>query len=454
MKRILSLILVFALICVLVLPVTVQASENTGTWIELLETATVNDSGSNLAKVVGKGGVFRIKTPQYMRLTKIDILLTHPAGYAPSSVKIEYNGSVYTLNRAILDDNTTRFYGSNIPDTLYADVVIEINKTYNDYTCSYQFLSCKVSSIVTDEFVADAYAEIGGGVEYSPFVYRVYSNSEADNLNYAFQFPLIVEDWHKYDKLVFSGSVDKFALNSVRCTIGGYGLPYELSYTVSNSAGSDSITYEDSETFYYSVYDTYETSTEGITFETPQYLGKILFTLTVDVSALDRENVNNLYVYFTGLANDHIGYTIQILGVTGHIYIADTSDTSWWSKFTAFFTDLFGSDDGQESFDDLQQSSSSISQGASDIQAFEQSQQAVLDTGMTTIQNAVSYTSFMAALVFVQKYANMTFDGISKYAIVFTLPLFLGLFFYLCSRIPGITRWKPRPPKSEGGDSP
>lgn len=370
-KRIVSaLTLAFVLLISTIEPVS--AAENSSVWIELLETATVNDSGSNLAKVEGKSGRFRIKTPQYMRLTKIDLLLTHPAGYAPSSVKIEYNGTLYTLNRAVLDDHTTRFYGSNIPDTLYADVVIEINKTYNDYTCSYQFLSCKVSSIVTEEFVADAYCLIGSDVEYSPFAYIRDPNSEADNLNYAFQFPIIVEDWQKYDKLVFSGSVDKFALNSIRCMVGGYGLPYEMSFTVSNSAGSDSITYEDSETYYYSFDESYVTDTEAKTFETVQYIGKILFTLTVDVSGLDRENVNDMRVFFTGIANDYNGYTIQMLGVTGHVYIADTSNTSWWNKLTAFFTDLLGGDrqeDGDEFADDMQDQSQQMQDAVDDMNA-------------------------------------------------------------------------------------
>ena len=115
---------------------------------------------------------------------------------------------------------------------------------------------------------------------------------------------------------------------------------------------------------------------------------------------------------------------------------------------------LFDSEEGQESIDDLDQGSASISQGTSDIGSFEQSQQSVLDNNFATIQNAVTFTNFAAALVFVQRYANMTFDGISKYAIIFTLPLFLGLFFYLCSRIPGITRWKTPPPRSKGGGSP
>ena len=146
---------------------------------------------------------------------------------------------------------------------------------------------------------------------------------------------------------------------------------------------------------------------------------------------------------------------MQFVGVTGSVNTADTSDVTWWNRFTTFMTDLFGGDDPGV-LDDLGDSSNSISSNTDQIHGFEQSQQAVLDNNFNQIQTAVTFTNFAAALVFVQKYANMTFSGISGYAIVFTLPLFLGLFFYLCSRIPGITRWKTPPPRSKpkGGGKP
>lgn len=143
------------------------------------------------------------------------------------------------------------------------------------------------------------------------------------------------------------------------------------------------------------------------------------------------------------------------MNVTGSLEIADVTEVSWWQKFTTFMNGLFGGDD-QGALDDLGDSSNSISSNTDQIHGFEQSQQAVLDNNFAQIQTAVTFTNFAAALVFVQKYANMTFSGISGYAIVFTLPLFLGLFFYLCSRIPGITRWKTPPPRSKpkGGGKP
>lgn len=96
MKRLLSLILAVALIFVLAVPVSADESNNT-TWTELLETATVNDSGNNLVTFSTTSHTFRIATPQYMRCTKVDMLIAHPSGSAPTSVKVRYNNIYYTL---------------------------------------------------------------------------------------------------------------------------------------------------------------------------------------------------------------------------------------------------------------------------------------------------------------------------------------------------------------------
>lgn len=249
--------------------------------------------------------------------------------------------------------------------------------------------------------------------------------------------PITVNDITKFDKLHVQFASNYASIASVRVSYGSQTVPFEMNYIDLESNGTW-INY-------------FDNINSGYTVDS---FGKCIAGITVDLSGIDRSKNYLLVIYFNGDFASNVGLYVNVSGIEGEVLFADTKDATWWNRFTSFMTGLFGSDKGQESLDDLQQSSSSISQGASDIHAFEQSQQAVLDSGMTTIQNAVSYTSFMAALVFVQKYANMTFDGISQYAIVFTLPLFLGLFFFLCSRIPGITRWKPRPPKSEGGDSP
>lgn len=456
MKRILSFFLGAALIAVLVVPVLaspVSAADNdVSTWVELLETATVNDSGNNNFKLTGSSAFLNIKTPQYMRCTKVDVLISHASGQSPKFLKVRYNGGYYTLTKMVLDPYTTRFYGDNIPDALYADLVFEIAQN-GTATAYYQFLSCKVSPLNNATYPATAHAEINGTNYQTPFAME-YHDPEDQNRWNNYQFPVVVTDWQKYDKITISGSVGHMALNSVRATIGGLGIPYEISYAVTNRSAADTFSYAWLEARYYSYNDSYQGPLEFESYTYDCYEGKVLFTITLDLTGVDRISNQNLYCFFTCLANPVYSYTIQILEVVGEVNTADTSDASWWHKFTNFMSGLFDSDEGQVSVDDLEQGSTSISDGAADIGSFEQSQQDTLNSGFATITSGISFTSFSAALLFVQKYANMTFNGISRYAIIFTLPLFLGLFFYLCSRIPGITRWKPRPPQSKGGKNP
>lgn len=451
MKKLISVFVAVALIIVLAVPA--QAADNDNTWTELLETATVNDSGNNIYTLNGASGFFTIKTPIYMRCTKVDIVISHASGYSPKFLKVRYNGGYYTLTRTVLDANTTRFYGDNIPDTLYADLVFEIaqNGTGVAY---YQIVSCKVTSLTNSNYKVNAYSSLDSVTYNTPFSYEDLGDVEAADIHGHYQFALVVPEWQKYDKIVISGSIGAMALNSVRVNIGGLGLPYNMNFAVSNNSGGNGNIYTWNEIKYYTYDESYKGTSESDTFFYTDYLGKVLFTITIDLSSVDHTVKDNLYCVFSTLKSDFMGCTIQFQDVMGSVSVADTSKISWWNRFTSFMSSLFGEGEGQDAINDLGQSADSISQGASDIHSFEQSQQAVLDSAFPAIQSAVSFTSFSAALLFVQKYANLTVSGISKYVIVFTLPLFLGLFFYLCSRVPGITRWKPRTPQKKGGKSP
>lgn len=77
-----------------------------------------------------------------------------------------------------------------------------------------------------------------------------------------------------------------------------------------------------------------------------------------------------------------------------------------------------------------------------EVDGFQQEQMDILDDKYDEIEQSVDHGSFIPALQFVFKYTNMLYEGVADYAIVFTLPLYLGLFFFLCSRIPGNTGYK------------
>ena len=92
--------------------------------------------------------------------------------------------------------------------------------------------------------------------------------------------------------------------------------------------------------------------------------------------------------------------------------------------------------------------SDEFSEVAGGIDDFEQSQMVSIDSNMSEVSSSVSLSGIGPALAFVQRYTNGVFSGLGDAALLFTFPLFLGIFFYLCSRVPNNTHHK----GGKGGD--
>ncbi len=88
------------------------------------------------------------------------------------------------------------------------------------------------------------------------------------------------------------------------------------------------------------------------------------------------------------------------------------------------------------------------------MEDFEQSQFDSINSGSANaggvVQNGID--GFSGALAFVSHYTTGIADGIKDYLIVFTLPIFIGIFMFACSRAPGITH-AVRARKSNRGDA-
>lgn len=97
------------------------------------------------------------------------------------------------------------------------------------------------------------------------------------------------------------------------------------------------------------------------------------------------------------------------------------------------------SGDGTEG-DELEDGSDSLSADTDSVADFEKEQQSVLDDNFEAIQNEVDFLRFSKALLFVQDCLNMAFLSMGDIRIIYGFPLFLGMFFFLCSRVPGAVR--------------
>lgn len=116
-----------------------------------------------------------------------------------------------------------------------------------------------------------------------------------------------------------------------------------------------------------------------------------------------------------------------------------SSMESWFSTVSGKLDQLIG---GTTDGDELSQGADDLEDQISDIHDYEQSQQEILDNSLPEIQQAVTFTRFTAALAFVQRYINLGWSGIGDLSIIYTLPIFIGLFFFICGRVSGRTRVK------------
>lgn len=105
--------------------------------------------------------------------------------------------------------------------------------------------------------------------------------------------------------------------------------------------------------------------------------------------------------------------------------------------------------------DELEAGSDSLDSESGKITDFETEQQEKLNSYLPHAHEMITFTKFTSALAFVQSVMNMTFSGLGgDVNIIFSLPLYLGILFFACSRVPGITRGMSRasaPPKSKKG---
>lgn len=336
-------------ICIVLISCTgvvVHASEDTA-WTELLQYATVNDSGSNWIKYTSNAMV-SIKTPYSMRLAKIDMLLTYPSGTCPSRIEVFYSSTLYRLTISQIDDTTCRVYGT-IQNNFYSDVKIKF--TSGKSTATYvEILSCRVSQVVSQETVAEAQVFAEDAFYPTGTLIEVPANSL--DMTFQNQIRIDVYDWKKYDTLTIWGSANYMGLSSVRASIGTVGVPFEMSFTQSIPTGETG-GYDDRYT-----YTDYTTSSGGYgnTYGdiniAPKYNAKILFCITIDLTGMDRTYSHGgdeypLYVYLTGTYTGLYGYNFNCQYANGSITIPDKSDATWWYKITQFFTDLMNPDNSE-----------------------------------------------------------------------------------------------------------
>lgn len=321
--------------------ISVHAAEGESAWTELLETTTVNNSGSNWFKYNGTATV-SIPTPYSMRLTKIDMLLTYPANTAPTKVEVLYSGNAYELTMRRIDECTSRVFGT-IQQNFYSDVRVRFSRGGTS-TAYLEILSCRVSQVIQTEQVASAQVVFDN--TFYPTNYYIEVPGDDLEMNEYKTIRIDVQDWMKYDTLSVWGSASYMALTSVRVNLATLGLPYEMSYIQKTPTGEDTsyterFTYTDSSTGGFG-------NISGDLRTAFQYGGQVVYCITIDLRNIDRTLTEGpLSVYMTGVYFGAYGFAFNCQYVNGSILVPDKSEIGWWTRFTSFMEGLFGGDTSQ-----------------------------------------------------------------------------------------------------------
>ncbi len=345
-RRLIAACLIVTVLCTS-MAAPVSAAEDDSVWVELLETETVDDSGSNAFSYSTKA-IISIPTPMELRCSDVEMLITYIPGTVPDSVQFLARGEYRNLTILEIVPGLARIYGGT-PAYYFDELQFVFNRNSTNQT-SVQILSCRIRSVARQHFEASGQVYMYN--TYYPFsTYIEYPGIETanHNVNSTTQIRIDVTDWAKYDMLTIWGTADYVALQSIQATIDVVGLPITVSY-MSNI-----------ETNEWTDWTVDASGDTGAAVSMPHYNGKIFYCIEIDVSEVDPALSDNpLHLYMTGVFQAYSGFIFNCEYVNGSIIVADTSGASWWTKFTTFMTELFSPDSPEA--DDF--SSEMESQGA------------------------------------------------------------------------------------------
>lgn len=338
---------------------TVSAAEDVGGWFELLEETAVSSNGDNLVKISGTQGTFSLELTPRCRIAKIDMLVSYGNGSLPSYIGVDYAGQYTQLHVVDLGKNVFRAYG-DLTYAFYNELKILFQKGSSG-DAYYDLLSVRLCTLQRIDNPASGTLK-RSFTDSSPLALpNSFSVSASAGSGYKYcLIPVTITDWQKFDSVTIFGSISQMALNSFRASIGNKGLPYDISYMESIPTGSTSdgeFLYDynsHTKTTYYDDYSplpedesSFETG-QGVgsltNYGTVSYGGSVLFTVTIDLSGIDRNVSGDLTCFFTCIADVSLGYGFNVQNASGSIITADTSTVSWWVKFTSFMEGLFASD--------------------------------------------------------------------------------------------------------------
>ena len=468
MKKIIRVTaLILALVTLLSVPVS--ADEYDSMWVSFLDYDTGTSQGNY--SVFSGSTEFSYTLPFRTSLRSVQGII-HASSHPITAVKFGKVGSstTYPCTLISLGNSLYRFYLSR------TDVIVNSNEFFiiveNDGTASTvaSLLSFEFSQIRSTQYQETGTLYVTGGYLDGSFNKTMGNTGDSvvchfpqGDLNMRFEAQFYAASWRKYDFLDFwvSGYIDE--LGSISAGCNGAQLPVSVYYIPVDGSGIvfNTIIRLDVRSIPRTSTYTPMILLDGFSFsngsghiELKNVVGIVeIDDIDPEMSILNRIlNDMNWYLMSdfsiqTNMSGDIVsGFSDIDLSLSGF----RDSVENWFSSISDKLDQLIG---GSSEGDSLSDGSQVLESQAADIHDYEQSQQEVLDNNFDTIQDSVSVGRFSAALSFVQRYLNMSWLAIADFSIIYSLPFFIGIFFFICGRLPGATRPKYHPPNYRGGRS-
>lgn len=463
MKRYVSILVLVLFIFTLAVPCAAADNVQNENLFNVLDYCTPNNSGGILATVPYHGTVefdMGVNVPFY----GFDCVIAVSGAGVPTNPRIEVNNTFLPLTLITIGPGLYRLYSSN----LYGYAKSTFRLWFDNTDIMYVgFQTCKIKTVNVNVFTAAS--ALRYSINAGTFKTKANAGSTVSTesfgssaIHYPYAAYVDLTDWKKYDYMEFYLEVNANSIDSIVASHNNKALPFSVSIYEMSSDGSviDSGSFDVTDgviTSNGSYIDTeigsgeYSDDVEnGFTFDsvidglwgTTEYYFKdpnntVFIYVTVDLRGVDRslDAVPTVFIRGTGALRSNNKITQS--RCSGYIEVNSVSPLN---KFFSSVTDLLkkligGSEDGAS----LSNTSGSMEVGFNKVQTFEESNAYVFEENFddvtVTIDNGVG--SFGTALRFLQQVINQVFIGLGDVSIIYYLPLFLGLFFFICSRVPG-----------------
>lgn len=310
--------LLLAVVLIVVLAVPVQATEVDSPWLEVLDVASVNNTGRN-SFTFNNTGTINLDVGFKNIVNFIDITFVAYEAL-PTAVTLRRTASnTIPLTIQNVGGRLYRAYG-NVGAYLLQD--IELTFTSSGYS-SYELMSCKIASIEVNHYPASYTPDLawgaGDGAETSTGGI-IYANTSLEyGMNYSYSLSLTLNDWQKFDFVEMSLITGNASITSVSAKLGTNVLPVEVSF-LQSAENTDTIT------------DYYTASMQP----------SVDATIFVDLRSVSRTTGYNPVITISGVYHSGVGMSIDVGTSMGFVEYSDKIGVRFWfDKAVTFFNGLF-----------------------------------------------------------------------------------------------------------------